>query len=85
MEQKTILWDLEHSRKLRETRGVSFEYINTLIEAGSYNIVEHPTRKNQQVVVVVICGYPWDVPFVVQEDGSLFLKTAFPNRKRKKQ
>ena len=47
-------------------------------------ITKHKTRHNQFIPAVFIKEYPWDVPFIVEQDGSWFLKTAFPNRKRKK-
>lgn len=44
-------------------------------------MLKHPSRENQQIMVVRINSYTWAVPFVVEEDGTIFLKTAFPSRK----
>jgi hypothetical protein len=30
---------------------------------------------------VQIAGYTWVVPFVIEEDETIFLKTAYPSRK----
>ena len=83
MEQIQIKWDQEKNLKLQELRGVSFEEIAALIEADAFYLMAHPVRENQQIAVVMLDGYPWDVPFVIEKDGSIFLKTAFPNRRRK--
>jgi len=54
-----------------------------MLETGKYKVLEHPTRPSQKIATLIFEGYPWDVPFVEQDDGIIFLKTAFPNRKRK--
>ncbi|MCP4295736.1 MAG: toxin [Proteobacteria bacterium] len=83
MKRGKIRWDVERNLKSQVSGGISFEEIMALIEAGSYYPIAHPTRENQYIAVVMVAGYPWDVPFVIEEDGTVFLKTAFPNRKRK--
>lgn len=77
-------WSVEKNRILTEKRGISFEEIVVAIESGSLiGELQHPSRDNQFIMIVMVDGYPWDVPYVIHEDGSKFLKTAFPNRKRK--
>ncbi len=77
-------WSIEKNKTLIEKRGISFEEIVAAIETGSLiGELRHPSRDNQFIMIIMVDGYPWDVPYVVQEDGSKFLKTAFPNRKRK--
>jgi len=36
---------------------------------------------HQEIYVVFMNNYTYAVPFVTEEDGSIFLKTAFPSRK----
>ncbi len=77
-------WSQERNLILQDKRGITFEEIVAAIEADHLlGHVDHPTKLRQKIYIVEINGYPWDVPYVVQEDGSKFLKTAFPNRKRK--
>jgi len=83
MEKKVIKWNLEKNLKLQEARGISFEEIAALVEMDAFYLVKHPNKPHQKIAVVMIGEYPWDVPFVMEEDGSIFFKTAFPNRKRK--
>lgn len=76
-------WDPAKNIQIQEQRGISFEVIVAILETGQYNVLEHPARPNQKIATLIFEDYPWDVPFVEQEDGSFFLKTAYPNRKRK--
>ena len=76
-------WNPEKNIKLQEQRGISFEMIVAILETGKFEVLKHPTRSNQKIATLIFDGYPWDIPFVEQDDGIIFLKTAFPNRKRK--
>ncbi|MBM4323803.1 MAG: toxin [Deltaproteobacteria bacterium] len=77
-----IRWDVEKDRWLRKTRGISFQEIADCILSGDYiDILENPTYAGQEVFVLKIKNYIWAVPFMVEEDKSIFLKTAYPSRK----
>lgn len=79
-------WNPEKEKKLKEDRGIDLHAIVDLIESGQYfmvdvkNQAEHP---NQKMYVVSLNGYPTCVPFVVEPNGDVFIKTAFQNRKLK--
>ncbi|MDD4979979.1 MAG: toxin [Candidatus Omnitrophica bacterium] len=76
----TISWNPEKSKRVKRTRGVSFEEI---IHAKFLGIHEHPSRNNQWVLAYKYKGYAWAVPFVFETKG-IFLKTIYPSRKVKK-
>jgi hypothetical protein len=76
-------WNPEKNIRLQNQRGISFEMIVAILDTGKYEVLQHPTRPSQKIATFIFEGYPWDVPFVEQDDGSIFLKTAYPNRKRK--
>ncbi|MBN1101778.1 MAG: toxin [Deltaproteobacteria bacterium] len=77
-----LRWNDEKDRWLKENRGVSFQDIADRLLSGDYiDILENPLRGGQEVFVLQIEGYTWAVPFVMGEDNSIFLKTAFPSRK----
>jgi len=75
-----IKWSPLKSKRLKRTRGVSFEEI---IQAEIVGIREHPSRKDQQIFIFDYKGYTWAVPFVIAED-RVFLKTLYRSRKDKK-
>jgi hypothetical protein len=76
----TISWNLLKSKRLKRTRGVSFEEI---IHAEFLGIENHPSRNDQWILVYRYRGQVWAVPFIF-ETGGIFLKTIYPSRKFKK-
>lgn len=77
-----ILWDEKKNHKLRLERNISFEMIAELVLQKDYlAVLEHPSRPNQQIFVLLLHGYVHAVPFVIDEQSNIVLKTAFPSRK----
>ena len=78
-------WSREKNQQLIAERGVSFERVVYTIEhEGPIDVVEHPNQKRyagQFVYVLDIDDYAYLIPFVVQTDGTHFLKTIIPSRK----
>lgn len=81
----TILWDEEKTRKLKASRKISFEEIAELLSQKKYRaVLEHPSRKGQMIFIVPLKGYIHAVPFVIDREDNIILKTAFPSRKFQK-
>jgi len=80
-----IHWDELKNEILKRERNVAFEDVAEIIRSGNeIDIIPHPKRSNQRIIIVRINGYIHAVPFV--EDGSgMFLKTIFPSRDLNKQ
>jgi uncharacterized DUF497 family protein len=77
-----IIWDDEKNKKLKKERGISFDEIALLIlERKHIDIIKHPKRPGQRVFVLPIKGYIHLVPFVLDDENNIVLKTAFPSRK----
>ena len=77
-----IIWDENKNIKLKLERNISFEQIaEILLEEKYLDILEHPKRDNQNIFVVEINEYIYAVPFTIDEDENIILKTAFPSRK----
>ena len=86
MEKKyTYDFSLEKNKKLIKERGVSFEEIISAIESGCLlDVIEHPNPEkyyNQRIYLVEFSNYVYLIPFIMQEHGTIFLKTIFPSRK----
>ena len=81
-------WDPEKNEWLIENRGLSFERISCLIDAGAVlDIIQHPNIEKypkQRMFIINIDNYAHLVPFVETED-DIFLKTIIPSRKATKQ
>ena len=77
-----IRWDEEKDRWLIRHRGTSFHDIAEKIIEGEYlDILENPSKQNQDIFLIQIQGYVWVVPFVIDKDDAIVLKTAYPSRK----
>ena len=83
---KKTVWDLKKNEKLKRECGVSFEDVLAAVENGDLITIERNTKPeypHQYLMVIMINGYPHEVPFIETED-MIELITIFPNRKRKK-
>ena len=78
-------WNGERNRQLIEERGISFEVIVVAIGRGDLvDLVEHPNQERypgQMVHAVEVGNYLYLVPFVLESDGTRFLKMIIPSRK----
>ena len=77
-----IIWDKEKNNWLQVNRRISFEEISGKILNGNYiDILENPTRDNQMHFIMKINDYTWVVPFLIDDQERIVMKTAFPSRK----
>ena len=80
-----ILRDEKKNLKLQIERKISFEEIAQIILRKEYiDILENPSRANQKLFVVKFNEYIWAVPFLMDEQDNIVLKTAYPSRKLQK-
>lgn len=78
-------WDEEKNQWLTTQRGISFEIIKELIEAGLVIAIvdNHEPYQHQKVYMLRVEDYIYEVP-VVESDEKIFLVTAYPSRKATK-
>ena len=77
-----IYWDNEKNNKLISERNISFDEISEIILREEYlDILENPSREDQLIFIVYLKGYIYAVPFLVDEQENIILKTAYPSRK----
>ena len=77
-----IFWDEEKNLKLKLNRNISFEAISEIILDKKYiDILENPARPEQNIFVVEINNYIYAVPFSIDKNSNIILKTAYPSRK----
>jgi len=80
-----IIWDDDKNQKLQKERNISFEEISEIILRKEYlGILENSSRPNQQIFVVKLNNYIYSVPFIIDEQSNIILKTVFPSRKLNK-
>ncbi len=77
-----IIWDDTKNQKLKIEREISFEEIAEIILRKEYlDILDNPTRSDQQIFVIILNDYIHSVPFIIDEQSNIILKTAYPSRK----
>ena len=85
----TYNFSTEKNQQLIKDRHISFEEVIMAIQEGRLlDILPHPNQvkyPHQKVYVLDINCYVYVVPFVRQDENSVFLKTIFPHRKLTKQ
>lgn len=80
-----IIWDDEKNQKLQNERDISFDEISKIILRKEYlDILENPSRADQQLFVIKLNNYIYSVPFIIDSQSNIILKTAFPSRKLNK-
>ncbi len=80
-----IIWDETKNLKLKLERNISFETISDIILNKQYlDILENPSRPDQYVFVIEINKYIYAVPFIIDKESNIILKTIFPSRKLNK-
>lgn len=77
-----IIWDNNKNTKLKVKRNISFEQIAEIILRKEYlDISENPSRPSQQIFIIKLNNYIYSVPFILDNNSNIILKTAFPSRK----
>ena len=77
-----IIWNDEKNLKLQIERDISFDQISEIILRKEYlDILENLSRPNQQIFVIKLNNYIHSVPFIIDDQSNIVLKTAYPSRK----
>lgn len=81
----TFNWDDDKNRRLKRTRGVSFEEMVLCIHEGRIvTVLEHPNKTrypNQRLYLLEHKDYIYVVPFVENKTAKeIVLKTIYPSR-----
>lgn len=78
----------EKNERILAIRGIGFEEIILEIQLGNlvtitkhHNCNQYP---NQEIMHVKVQGAIYMVPYVIENDGTFFLKTLYPSRKATK-
>ena len=77
-----ILWDEDKNKRLKLERDISFEdFAELILEKKYLDILENPSREEQMIFIVSYKDYTYVIPFVLDEEENIVLKTVFPSRK----
>ncbi len=77
-------WNNKKDEQVQRERGVSFNDVVEVINEGqALADLKHPNQEkydHQRVLVVKINNYAYAVPYVIEQDGTKFFKTLYPDR-----
>lgn len=74
--------DDDKNNKLITERDISFDEISEIILQDEYlDILENPRKKDQLTFAIRLRDYIYAVPFIIDENENIVLKTAYPSRK----
>ena len=77
-----IVWDKQKNLKLIAERGLSLEIFASMIIKKKYlAILKNPSKKDQKIFVIPYQNYTYVVPFTINKEQNIILKTVFPSRK----
>ena len=78
----SILWDDKKNKKLIKERGLSLETFESLIIENKFlAVLKNPSRNDQKIFIIPYQNYTYVVPFTVDKNQDMILKTVFPSRK----
>lgn len=70
------------NKTLKLDRNLSFEIFADLILDKKYiDVLENPSRKDQMIFIIEYKEYTYVVPFIIDDEDNIVLKTVFPSRK----
>lgn len=76
-----IVCDDKKAQILKLERDIDIdEIVELIIERKYIDILEHPKREGQQIFILSYRNYIHVVPFVIDEDDNIIIKTVFPSR-----
>jgi uncharacterized DUF497 family protein len=80
-----IIWDNQKAEKLLRERDISIEAIADLLMRNEFlEILENPKHPDQMMFIVSYKKYTHAVPFIIDAEGRVVLKTVYPSRKHHK-
>lgn len=78
-----VRFDPEKALVVKEKHGIDMESVRQEILAGRFDgdeVKNQEGHPGQRMFLVLLNGYVHCVPYVVEPDGTFFLKTAFRSR-----
>ena len=80
-----VIWDKDKEKKLLRERKISLSEIGDMLMSNQFiEVLENPQHPNQLIFILSYKDYTHAVPFIIDSEGAIVLKTAYPSRKHHK-
>ena len=80
-----VIWDSQKAEKLLRERNISIEAIADMLKRNEFlEILENPRHPDQMMFIISYKEYTHAVPFIIDAEGRVVLKTVYPSRKHHK-
>ena len=80
-----VIWDNQKAEKLLRERDISVEAIADMLMRNEFlEILENPRHPDQMMFIISYKEYTHAVPFIIDAEGRVVLKTVYPSRKHHK-
>lgn len=77
-----IIYDENKAIKLKFERDIDIDEVAQIILDQNYlDILEHPKRINQLLFIIFYKKYTYVVPFVIDKNNNIIIKTVYPSKK----
>ncbi len=76
-----IIYDSEKVKTLKLEHNIDIDVIIEIIVNKKYlDILENPKREGQLIFILSYKNYTHIVPFIIDENDNIVIKTVFPSR-----
>ena len=77
-----FIWDEDKNQRLLAERGVRFEeVVACILENKIIATIKNPNRSGQFYLIIKLNDYIHLVPFIINDNEEMVLKTIFPSRR----
>ncbi|MCF6334139.1 MAG: hypothetical protein L3J12_00155 [Spirochaetales bacterium] len=77
-----VIWDNNKYRKLKEERNIDLVEIEQIILAKKYiTTLKNQSRPSQKIFIILYKNYIHVVPYIIDQNRNIILKTAYASRK----
>ncbi len=77
-----VIWDNDKYKKLKEERNTDLVEIEQIILTKKYiTTLKNPSRPSQKLFIILYRNYIHVVPFIIDTNSNIILKTVYASRK----
>ncbi len=77
-----VIWDIDKYKKLKEERNIDLVEIEQIILNKKYiTTLKNHSRPSQKLFIILYKNYIHAVPYIIDKNRNIILKTVYASRK----